>query len=148
MAYLALAIAVAESDDSWLVRSLWTAMELVGWAVLVPLAIKTIITGLFLSLGTHWGLFRHYWVVLSFTITMFAATILILHMPDVSTRAAEAQHADASELTAMGSDLFHSGLGLVVLLMVLTLNVFKPRGLTRYGSRRQNQRLPSRDDRT
>ena len=139
MAYLALARAAAHSRDASLIRSSWVAMELIGWAVLVPLAVGTVVTGLLVSLGTKWGLFRHYWVLISFTLTSLAAAILILHMPDVSTRAAEAQRADASELEAIGSDLLHSSFGLVVLLLVLVLNVFKPRGLTRFGWRRQQR---------
>lgn len=144
-AYLALAIAAAESDDSMLVRSAWAAMELIGWAVLIPLSIGTVLTGLVMAVGSRWGLFRHYWVVLSLTITLLATAVLAMHMPDVSDMAAQARVADAAELQTMGSDLFHSGLGLVVLLAVLVLNVFKPRGLTRYGWRKQ-QRPSSRLD--
>lgn len=146
LAYLALALAVANSSDTSLIRASWLAMDLIGWFVLVPLAIGTLVTGLLLSFGTQWGLFRHYWVVISFTLTTLATAILVLHMPDVSTRASEAQGANASELGAMGSDLFHTSLGLVVLLIILVLNVFKPRGLTRYGWRRQQrERLPALD---
>lgn len=143
VAYLALAIAAAGSSDSAQVRSAWAAMELIGWAVLVPLSIGTVVTGLVMALGSHWGLFRHYWVVLSLTITALAAAVLIMHMPDVSDLAVRARDADAAELETMGGDLFHSGLGLAVLLLVLVLNVFKPRGLTRYGWRMQ-QRSSSR----
>ncbi len=144
MAYLALALTVANSADTSLIRSSWVAMELIGWAVLVPLAVGTVVTGILVSLGTQWGLFRHYWVVISFTLTSLSAVILILHMPDISIRATQAQRADASELEAIGSDLFHSSFGLVVLLLVLVLNVFKPRGLTRFGwRRRQRERRPA-----
>ncbi|MGI9085364.1 MAG: DUF2269 family protein [Aeromicrobium sp.] len=136
-AYVALAMAAALSNDVSTVRAAWTAMELVGWTVIVPLAIATLITGVTLALATPWGLFRHYWVLISLGLTIFATTIVVLHMPDVSTRAAQARVADAAQLESQGSDLFHSGIGLVVLLVVLTLNVFKPRGLTRYGSRRK-----------
>jgi hypothetical protein len=36
-------------------------------------------------------------------------------------------------------DLLHPGIGLVVLFVVQTLNVYKPPGMTRYGSRKQHE---------
>ncbi len=140
VAYLALAVAARVSDDPASVRSAWTAMELVGWSVLVPLSIATLVTGLVMALGTPWGLFRHYWVVLSLTLTVLATVVLLLHMPDVSDLADIARRSDAAELEALGSDLLHPSLGLVVLVMILVLNVYKPKGLTRYGWRKQQER--------
>lgn len=140
MAYLALAVAVRLSDDTTTIRSAWTAMELVGWSVLVPVSIGTVVSGVVLALITTWGLLRHYWVVISLTLTVLATAVLLLHMPEVSELTASAQRADASGLEALGSDLGHTGLGLVVLFSILVLNVYKPRGLTRYGLRRQRER--------
>ena len=62
-------------------------MELVGWTVLVPLAIGSLVTGVLISLTTPWGLFRHYWVLISLGLTVLATAILISHMPGVSTTA-------------------------------------------------------------
>jgi hypothetical protein len=62
-----------------------------------------------------------------------------LHMPDVSFLAAVAQEAEGARLEELGGDLFHPGLGLVVLLVIQVLNVYKPRGLTRYGWRKQHE---------
>lgn len=143
-AYLALAVAAQISGDADTVRSAWTAMELVGWSVLVPLSVATLVTGVALALGTSWGLFRHYWVVLSLTLTVLATVVLVLHMPDVSDLADIARRSDAAELEALGSDLLHSSFGLVVLMVILVLNVYKPKGLTRYGWRRQHERRGAR----
>jgi hypothetical protein len=60
VAYVALEISAAHAVDPQLVRSAWTAMELVGWTVLVPLAAASLVTGVLISLATPWGLFRHY----------------------------------------------------------------------------------------
>ena len=142
--YVALAVAAARSDDAELIRGSWSAMELIGWYVLVPAAIATVLTGVLLALGTRWGLFRHYWVLVSLGMTVAATAVLILHMPDVSALQARASRTSASELEAIGSDLGHSTLGLLLLLVILALNVYKPRGLTRRGWRLQQQR-PARD---
>jgi ABC-type anion transport system duplicated permease subunit len=61
-AFLALAVAALTSQDAQLVRSADLAMDLTAWFVIVPLCFASLLTGLVSSLGTHWGLFRHYWV--------------------------------------------------------------------------------------
>ena len=136
VAYLALGVAAAGSQDAETVRAAWVAMELTGWSAIVPLALAALATGLVMSLGTPWGLFRHYWVLLSLVLTVLCAVVLVLHMPDVSHLAGLARGADGAELRALGGDLLHPGVGLAVLLAVAVLNVYKPRGMTPYGWRK------------
>lgn len=114
-------------------------MEVTGWSVIVPLALATLVTGVALSLTTRWGLFRYYWVVVALLLTSLCTAVLLLHMPDVSAIADRAQTADGERLAGLGGDLAHPSIGLVLLLLVLVLNVYKPRGLTRYGHRRQHR---------
>ncbi len=137
--YLALGVAAVTSQDTQTVRAAWIAMELTGWYVIVPLALASLLTGLVMALGTKWGLFRHYWVLFSLVLTIFSTIILLLHMPDVSVLAAVAQEAEGVNLAGLGGDLLHPGLGLVVLLVIQVLNVYKPRGMTRYGWRKQHE---------
>ena len=136
VAYLALGVAAETSHDAETVRGAWIAMELAGWYVIVPLAVASVLSGLVMALGTKWGLFRHYWVLISFVLTVFAAVVLILHMPTVSSQADVAREVDGARLDRLGGDLLHPGIGLVVLLVVQVLNVYKPRGMTPYGQRR------------
>ena len=140
VAYLALGLAAETSEDAGTIRSAWIAMELVGWYVIVPLAVASLVTGLVMALGTRWGLFRHYWVLFSLALTIFATVVLLLHMPTVSSMADTARGADPAQLAALGGDLGHPAIGLVVLLVVQVLNVYKPRGVTRYGQRKQGAR--------
>ena len=56
-AFLALAIAGLRSNDLQLVRSTYLAMALIGWYILVPLCVASLLTGLIMSLGTTWGYF-------------------------------------------------------------------------------------------
>jgi hypothetical protein len=58
-AFLALAIAALASGGVETVRGAYVAMEVVGWYVIVPLCLAALVTGLVVSLGTPWGLFRH-----------------------------------------------------------------------------------------
>ena len=140
-AYLALGVAAVTSQDTQTVRAAWIAMELTGWYVIVPLALASLLTGLVMALGTKWGLFRHYWVLFSLVLTIFAVVVLLLHMPDVSVMADVAQEAEGASLDGLGGDLLHPGLGLVVLLVILMLNMYKPRGVTPYGWRKQQEEL-------
>jgi hypothetical protein len=139
VAYLALGVSAVTSQDAQTIRAAWIAMELTGWFVIVPLALAALLTGLVMSLITPWGLFRHYWVLIALVLTIFATVVLLLHMPTVSSSADVARAADGAALRRLGGDLFHPGLGLVVLLAITVLNVYKPRGLTRYGWRKQQE---------
>lgn len=147
IAYLALGLAAVTSQDAQAVRAAWIAMELTGWYVIVPLALASLSTGLVMALATKWGLFRHYWVLFSLVLTILATVVLLLHMPDVSVLADVAQQAEGGDLDRFGrhlyarlddGDLLHPGLGLVVLLVIQVLNIYKPSGMTRYGRRKQD----------
>ena len=135
VAYIALGVAATTSADPQRVRGAWMAMELTGWYVIVPLAVASLLTGIVMAVGTKWGLFRHYWVLISFALTTVATVVLLAHMPDVSAMAGAAQRADGDEIEALGGDLLHPTLGLVLLLVIQVLNVYKPRGMTPYGQR-------------
>jgi hypothetical protein len=146
VSYVALGVAAVASEDAQTVRAAWIGMELTGWFVIVPLALAALLTGLVMSLGTRWGLIRHYWVMFTLVLTIFSTVVLLLHMPTVSAAADVARYADSSHLGGFGGDLFHAGGGLLVLLVITVLNVYKPQGLTPYGWRKQHEqrtvRLP------
>lgn len=140
-AYIALNVPALAGRDEQTVRAAYLMMDVVMRYALLPLAAASLATGIVQALGSPWGLFRHYWVTISLALTTFAFVILVLHLPAVEDAAAVAADPQA-DLTHLGGDLFHSVGGLVVLLVPLALNIYKPRGLTRYGWRRtQNQRM-------
>ena len=87
----------------------------------------------------HEALFRHYWVLITFVLTLFSTVVVLLHMPTVTSLAAVAREADGAALRGLGGHLFHPGVGLLVLLVITVLNVYKPRGLTPYGWRKQHE---------
>ena len=140
-AYLALDIAAATGRDAQVLRAAYLGMGLIARSVIVPLAIASLITGLVISLATKWGLFRHWWVLISLLLTGFATLVLLVEagairgMADI---AADPATSDA-DLLALPSTLLHSVGGLVVLLVIQVLNVFKPRGMTPYGWRKQQE---------
>jgi hypothetical protein len=126
--YLALGIVAGASGEPATIRSAWVMLNLLGWTVVVPLAVTALLTGIAVSLSTPWGLFTHWWVVLSLILTSFATLITVLHMFDVTETNRYASVATPEELLRVGGDAFHPGAGLVVLLVIAVLNVYKPRG--------------------
>jgi hypothetical protein len=145
VAYLALGISATVGSDLEVVRAAWLAMDLIGWWVCIPLASASLVTGLVMSLGTPWGLFRHYWTLISFVLTVICTGVLLEHMPSVNIIASMAPQMDAAQLRALRGDLMHPGVGLLILLLIAVLNIYKPAGVTPYGWRRQReQRLALR----
>lgn len=137
-AYIALNVPALVSDDDQVVRASYLMMEPVTLYAVVPLAVASLLTGVLQALGTPWGLLQHYWVLISLILTVFATTILLLHLPavaDLADRAADPRRT----LEHLGGDLFHAVGGLLVLLVPLVLNIYKPRGLTPYGWRKQRR---------
>jgi uncharacterized membrane protein len=141
-AYMALDVAAATSEDAQVLRAAYLAMESIARHVIVPLALASLLTGLVMSLGTKWGLFRHYWVLISFLLTLVATIILLVETRVISSLAEMAADPTTSseDLRAMPNTLVHSVGGTVVLLVILVLNVYKPQGMTRYGWRKQQER--------
>lgn len=138
VAYLALVVAALTSQDAQTVRAAFLAMELI-YFVLVPLAFAALLTGVVQSLGTTWGLFRHYWVIFKLLLTVLATLVLLLNMQTVSSLADVAAEVGNAELPSAGGQLLHAGVGLLVLLTTAILGVYKPRGMTRYGQRKQHE---------
>ena len=136
--YIALDLVTATSQDAQTLRSAYLGMETIARYVIVPLALTSLFTGIVMSMGTTWGLFRHYWVVISLLLTMVITIVLLLEMQTISYLADMADDSTTSgeDLRGMENTLVHSVGGTVVLLVITVLNVYKPRGLTPYGWRR------------
>lgn len=142
-AYIALNVPALTSSHPQTVRAAYLMMEPVAVYAIVPLALTSLITGIVQALGTPWGLLRHYWVVISLVLTAFATLVLIGHVSQIHAMAAAAADPTVN-LRTRGGDLFHSVGGLIVLLIPLWLNMYKPRGLTRYGWRQQQRAKTAR----
>ena len=132
--FLLLAVVGLTSPDIGMVRAAYPAMALIAWVIVLPLALLALAIGLIESLGTKWGLIRHYWVIVKLALTVIAIIVLLLQMGTVSYLshvAASMQPGDLVEpRTVM---VVHSAGGLLVLLLPLALSIYKPRGRTGWG---------------
>lgn len=141
-AFLALAVVGLTSSDDRTVRGVYLVMEPAAKIVLLPLAYASLVTGLVQSLGTTWGLFRHYWVLFKLVINIVATAILTSYMGTFRFMAAVAAdpNTDVSRVRN-ASPVLHSILALFVLLVATVLAIYKPRGVTPYGWRKQREDL-------
>ena len=138
-AFLALAVAGLTSQNAQMVRAAYLATELTAWFVIVPLAFASLLTGLIQSLGTQWGLFRHYWVLMKLLLTVFATIVLLFQLEPIGHAASLAAETNLSraDIRVVGIQLVvHAAGGLLTLLVPAVLSVYKPPGTTRYGKRK------------
>ncbi len=141
--FLALAVAGVTSHDAQMVRAAYLAMELIARFVIVPLALASLLTGFIQSLGTPWGLFRHYWVLAKLLLTVVATVVLLAKMKlvgDAARLAAETTWSGADLRSAGIQLMVHAAGGLLVLLVATTFSVYKPLGVTPYGRRKPDDR--------
>lgn len=144
--FLALAVASLTSPDAQLVVAACLAMKLMTWSIVIPFALVSVLSGLVCSLGTNWGLLRYYWVLTKLLITVFATAALLIHMRpiDVLGDAAARNVAFGAELRGVQYQMtIAAGAALLVLLVLTALSVYKPRGMTRYGWRKQQEQRMS-----
>lgn len=143
-ASLALAVAGLVGHDAQVVRAAYLTLELIGWFVLVPLSFASLLTGLVQALGTPWGLFRHRWVLVKLLINVLATVVLLLYMQTLSYLAGVAADTTLSSADLLAlrnpSPVIHAGGALLLLLVAAMLSVYKPRGMTRYGQRKQHEK--------
>jgi hypothetical protein len=137
LGYIALDVATVAVQDVTTVRGAYTAMNLTVRYAIVPLALASVVVGIINALGTSWGLFRHYWVLMKLILTVVATIVLLTETQSVSHLADLAQ--SSPDPRGLSNTLVHSGGGLLILLTTAVLSVFKPRGLTRYGWRKQRE---------
>jgi hypothetical protein len=141
--FLALSVVGLTSQDAQTVRAVYLVMEPTARFVLVPLSLASLLTGFVQSLGTKWGLFRHYWVLFKLLMNVFASIVLLMYMQTLAYFARlAAETLSSGDLSGLRSPspALHAGLALLLLVVATVLAVYKPRGLTPYGWRKEHER--------
>jgi len=139
-AFLLLSLTALTSNGSTS-RAAYLAMDIVGRGALLPLSVGALTSGIVQSLGTKWGLFKHYWVLVKLVLTVFATGALFLHQFTAVAEAARlASDAAATfptlPLQQIGLQLrADAGLALLVLLTITAIAVYKPWGLVGHVSK-------------
>jgi hypothetical protein len=84
-------------------------------------------------------LLGHYWVLAKLALTTAATVVLMLNTRTMVHLAEIASDPSRQDFDALGGQLLHSGAGLLLLVAVTLLAVYKPRGLTPYGWNKQQK---------
>lgn len=132
---LALAITATTTGSPVTVEASVRAMKLFADWLLLPVAFLTLLTGLLLSLGTHWGLARHRWVYTKFWLTLAttAATALALR-PGVNS-AVTAVAGGRAALPDAADILFGPVVSLSAYVFMTAVSILKPWGPAGRGRR-------------
>jgi hypothetical protein len=135
IAFLPLAIGSLSRDEQ-LAQACYLSMLVVARGALVPLSIGTLVSGVVQSLGTRWGLFQHWWILIKLLLTVFATGALLLHEATAISEAARlAADAGAAVLQSgvpreLGMQLLaDASAAALVLVAALAIAIYKPRGV-------------------
>lgn len=141
-AFLALAISGLTVEGAQMVRAAYFGMLPITRFVIVPFGLASLVTGVISSLGTEWGLFRYYWLVVKLAITVLSTIGLLVHLRPISYLAGVAANSSLSstDVPTQIQLVIISGAALLALLVATGLSIYKPRGLTRYGWQKQQER--------
>jgi hypothetical protein len=146
-AFLALSVTGLTSHNADVVRGVYLSMNLISRFVIIPLCFAALATGLLQALGTPWGLFRYYWIVIKFGLAVFATFALLIHQfAAIAVAARRVSEGGTRALFGAGLAplknelVLAPSLSLLLLFTATALGVYKPWGVTAYGRRKQLER--------
>ena len=146
IAMTVLLVAGLVTSNPALRHSAFTFMHVYDLAIMIPLGYLALITGVLLSVGTNWGLLKHWWVltklVLTVAVLVFAGVFTSGWVLEAVVRTAEDPMADLGTLAAQ---LVANVVAFnVVFWTNTTVSVFKPWGLTPRGQRKLAQQTATK----
>lgn len=141
LALLALLITGETTNDALAAASSYTAIRIIVPVTVSVLSLGMLVTGILLAITTKWGLVRHKWVLVKFTIgiilTILVYVALLPGVDDIPTTLDGSADAVRETLTTVRANLPYPPIvSFLALSFALFLSVFKPWGKTRWGSRR------------
>ncbi|SEP15658.1 hypothetical protein [Paenibacillus sp. OV219] len=138
--FFSLAIAGLKTENAQMVLAAYQAMDMIAQFVIVPFCLGTFFTGLILSLGTEWGLFRYYWILVKLLLTIICTLGLLVHLNPIRNLARLTtinQSLISTDLHNQIQLLVIAGAAILLLIFATTLSVLKPKGVTPFGWRKQ-----------
>lgn len=133
---LVLALTALTSRDIGLVRASLIALPQIGRAVLLPLSVASLLSGVVQGLGSKWGVLSNYWVVTKLAINAVAIAVLLLYLETLEHLGGLATSGAPLRQLRSASPVVHAGGAVVLLLVATVLSIFKPPGLTPRGFKR------------
>jgi hypothetical protein len=146
MAMTILLVAGLVTHNPALRHSAFAFMHVYDLAIMIPLGYLALVTGVLLSVGTNWGLLRHWWIVTKLVLTvvvlLFAGVFTSGWVLEAVARTAENPMADLGVLAVQL--IANVAAFNVVFWTNATISVFKPWGLTPRGHHKLTQQAAAK----
>jgi hypothetical protein len=146
MAMTILLVAGLVTHNPALRHSAFAFMHVYDLAIMIPLGYLALVTGVLLSVGTNWGLLRHWWIVTKLVLTvavlLFAGVFTSGWVLEAVARTAENPMADLGVLAVQL--IANVATFNVVFWTNATISVFKPWGLTPRGQHKLAQQAAAK----
>jgi hypothetical protein len=131
--FLIHAITGLNSPNLSIVQAAYLAMELSASLLIVPFCFGALVSGVVQSLGTQWGLFKHYWIVIKLILTIIITVLLLLHLEPIGNMAETAMTSTSTlsniENRGLREQLvIQAAAAFLILLAITTISVYKPWG--------------------
>jgi hypothetical protein len=142
--FLVFSIVALTNEDNQLVRSSLIAMELSAWFAIVPFSLTSLCTGVVQAIGTKWGLFKHYWIILKLFLTLGSTILLILHLQPIvflANLATDISFSNAQHVEQIINLIAKTGLAILVLVAITTISIFKPWGKVQFRKSNNNNMI-------
>ncbi|TDF94402.1 DUF2269 family protein [Paenibacillus piri] len=140
--FLILSIAAATTNDAGMLQGFYTSMHVLSKTAVRYSVVFAVITGILLSVRTHWGLFKFYWIIAKEGLTLLSVALGPIGMYVWTLKAVKLTTAEGSSVLQDPAFIVNRGelwIGIILqilsLLAILMLSVFKP-----WGSRNRKQR--------
>ncbi|HEX3784142.1 MAG TPA: hypothetical protein VHX38_31175 [Pseudonocardiaceae bacterium] len=131
---LVLGIVGLTTSDPVTVRASFVSAGALSTYLLPILSLLALVTGIVLALGSGWGLFRHWWVLISLVLTTVVTVAVLLALaPMLRESATQAASLSNATLIATMADarvrlVVAPAAALIVLVFLTGMNVHKPWG--------------------
>lgn len=129
--FIALAVTGLSTVNKQVAQSMYVAMEISTLYIIIPFCIASFITGLIQALGTKWGLFKYYWIIVKLFLTIAMTGLLFLHLKPISYLSGVAMDMSSNnvETSCTLIDLIVKASGAILaLIAITTISIYKPWG--------------------
>ena len=131
LAFIFLGVFALNQGDFQVAGSLSYGLKICTWYVILPLCIISLFSGIIQAVGTQWGLFKHYWIIIKLLLTCMATILLIIHLQPIDMLSNAFIKDGVDRVTASQniiSLISKAGLAAITILLLTTISVFKPWG--------------------
>ena len=130
---IGLAVSILGGISPQAVPGINVAMKIIDDFIIIPAAFGALLSGLIFSLWTHWGFFKHYWVIIkwigNFGGILFGTFWLgpwVNGMVSIAMTEGAGVYTNAAYLCMLKSNVIGGGIQVSSLVFLIFVSVMKP----------------------